>query len=141
LASNVEPGVRRAARLFDGWFPIGPSAETVAERHGMLRAEAERHDRKTPTTAVYLTLCLGDPADDPEHQIDDYLTAYYGVPASMLRAVQACRGGTLDELVAFIESFVAAGADHLVLRIVGDHELTLRALAGHPGLGALRTAG
>ncbi len=133
LASNVEAGVRRAARLYDGWFPIGPTAEAVKANHAVLSAAASDAGRPLPTAAVYLTICVGQHGEDCERQIDTYLQDYYGVPAEFLRQVQACFGGTVADVLAFMRDFVTAGADHLVLRIVGDHHATLRALAEHRG--------
>ena len=60
-----------------------------------------------------------------------YLEDYYGAPAQLMRRVQACKGGTLGEVSGFIRSYVEAGAEHLVLRIVGDHDRTVQLLAAH----------
>ncbi|MEM1434008.1 MAG: LLM class flavin-dependent oxidoreductase [Pseudomonadota bacterium] len=129
LASSVDAGVARAARLFDGWFPIGPDAATIARQQQLLEATAAAADRPRPATAVYLTLCIDDDAKRAEQAIDDYLTDYYQMPAAIMRRVQACCGGTETQIVDFLQSFVDAGADHLVLRIVGDQTTSLRTLA------------
>jgi alkanesulfonate monooxygenase SsuD/methylene tetrahydromethanopterin reductase-like flavin-dependent oxidoreductase (luciferase family) len=129
MAANVEPGVRRAARRFDGWFPIGPTADAVGANRRILAQAAADAGRDTPTTAVYLTICIDRTPERAEAQIDQYLEAYYGVPSRHLRAVQACCGGTIDAVMAFLERFAAVGAEHLVLRIVGDHPATLSRIA------------
>ncbi len=131
LAANVDPGVRRAARLYDGWFPIGPTAEAIKAQHALLAETARAAGRETPITAVYLTVCVGADGATSEQQINAYLEDYYGAPADLLRQVQACFGGTVEDVLAFIRSFVDAGADHIVLRIVGDHNATLDTLAQH----------
>ncbi|MCP5179261.1 MAG: LLM class flavin-dependent oxidoreductase [Pseudomonadales bacterium] len=129
LASNVDAGVERAARLFDGWFPIGPDAATIAARHTLLLAAASEHRRPPATTAVYLTVCIDTPDNNPEAQIDAYLAEYYGVPAPAMRRVQACKGGDTEAVMEWLQAFVRAGADHLVLRLVGNHQRALAALA------------
>jgi len=129
LAANVEPGVRRAGRLFDGWFPIGPSAEAIEKNRRILDTAAAAADRRTPTTAVYLTVCIDRTTELADAQIDRYLEAYYGVPARYLRAVQACCGGTIDHVTEFLASFASAGAEHLVIRVVGENRATLSQIA------------
>ena len=46
-----------------------------------------------------------------------------------MRRVMACFGGSTEEVAAFIKSYVDSGADHVVLRLVGDHASSLEALA------------
>lgn len=124
-ASSVDAGVARAAQYFDGWFPIGPDAQTVKRQHGILRKEAGRVDRALPTTTVYLTVCIDDDVDRANQHIDAYLEEYYSLPPEILRSVQACFGGTAGATVNWLREFVDAGADHLVLRIVGDYKKSL----------------
>ena len=80
---------------------------------------------------MYLTVAIGDDADAAEASIDDYLASYYGAPPKVLRSFQACRGGTVGQVLDFIRGYIDAGAQHIVLRLVGDHEPTLQALANH----------
>jgi alkanesulfonate monooxygenase SsuD/methylene tetrahydromethanopterin reductase-like flavin-dependent oxidoreductase (luciferase family) len=131
FASTVDAGVERAARLFDGWFPIGPDAATIARRHRLLQETAQAAGRPNPTAAVYLTVCVDDPGNDPEGRLDAYLADYYQMPPELLRRVQACKGGSIEEVMAYLNDFRQAGADHLVLRLVGDHRRTLQQIAQH----------
>ena len=120
-ASGVDAGVKRAATYFDGWFPIGPDAETIARQHQLLAADT--------TTAVYVTLCIHDDADEANRLMDDYMVDYYKVPAKVIRPLQATCIGDADTVVASLKSLVDAGADHLVIRVVGDMASTLTAIA------------
>ena len=120
-ASGVDAGVKRAATYFDGWFPIGPDSETIARQHKLL-------DNKT-TTAVYVTLCIHEDADEADRLIDDYMADYYKAPANVLRRMQAICSGDADTVMASLKSLVDAGADHLVIRVVGDMPSTLAAIA------------
>lgn len=133
LAAGAPAGIERAAKHYDGWFPIGPDPTTFGERQQLFvdTAVKEGRDPAELTTAIYLTVAIGADADASEAAIDDYLAGYYGAPPDVLRSIQACRGGTVDTVMAFIRSYVEAGAQHVVLRIVGDHEATLRQLAAH----------
>ena len=133
LAAGVQAGIERAGAHYDGWFPIGPDASTFGERRKSFvdAALAAGRDPATQTTAIYLTVAILDDGVEAEAAIDSYLEGYYGVPAHALRKFQACRGGNLSQVLEFIRSYVDAGAEHLVIRIVGDHQRTLRLLATH----------
>ncbi|MEM1232107.1 MAG: LLM class flavin-dependent oxidoreductase [Pseudomonadota bacterium] len=128
LAASVPAGIRRAAKHFDGWFPIGPDADAIARGTAQLAQDAAELGRGTPTVAVYLTLCIDDDAARAQATLDAYLTEYYALPAQILRSVQACYGGSLEGALDWLRAFVAAGAQHLVLRIVGDAPPVLESL-------------
>jgi len=120
-ASSVDAGVKRAAEYFDGWFPIGPDAETIARQHKLLNDKT--------ITAVYVTLCIHDDADEANRLIDNYLVDYYKAPAKVMRSMQAICSGSADTVMALLKSLVDAGADHLVIRVVGEVPSTLAAIA------------
>ncbi len=131
LAAGVDAGIRRAATHFDGWMPIGPDADTFAQREHLFRQTAAQQERGPLTTALYLTLCVMQDEQAADQTINDYLEGYYGVPAAAMRGIQACCGGNLDTVLGFVHSYVEAGAQHLIIRVVGDHEATLSQFAKH----------
>ncbi|MFN3231975.1 MAG: LLM class flavin-dependent oxidoreductase [Alphaproteobacteria bacterium] len=131
LAAGVKPGITRAAKHFDGWFPIGPDAETFGKRNVYYRDCVEKEGTGPGTTAIYLTVCLDDDGDAAEAAIDTYLKAYYGAPPDIMRRVMACIGGPAETVMAAMKDYVDAGAEHLVLRLVGDHDAALATLARH----------
>ena len=131
LAAGVKPGIARAAKHFDGWFPIGPDAETFGKRHGFYNQCLAEEGTNQSTTAIYLTICLDEDSAAADSAIDAYMADYYGAPPEILRKVMACFGGSIEEVMAFIKGYVDAGADHVVLRLVSDHNTTLKALADH----------
>ncbi|MBT6273528.1 MAG: LLM class flavin-dependent oxidoreductase [Chromatiales bacterium] len=122
---TVPAALTRAARNFDGWFPTGPAA---AKEWGDLFTTVKREaadfgrDPETLTGAVYLTVAVDDDAVAANARIDNYLESYYGVPAHVMRARQACFGGSLDGLAQWLDGFSANGAQVLVVRFAGDHE-------------------
>lgn len=127
LASAVPAGIERAAKHFDGWFPIGPDAEKFGEHQRLYRDQCDELN-KPATTAIYLTVAVDEDEALAEAAIDQYLEHYYNAPAKVLRSFQACCGGRIETVVRFVRSFVSAGADHVVLRMVGDHDKMLPAL-------------
>lgn len=125
IGTASEAGLKRTARHFDGWFPIGPDPVTLAERRTRL---LEHRGEKPITSALYATIAVMDDEALAMTAIDDYLAEYYGVPGSVMRKVQTCCGGNLDTVLRFLRSYVDVGVEHLVLRIVGDHMGTLESL-------------
>ncbi len=131
LAASVPAGIRRSARYYEGWFPIGPDVERFKEGVDLLQIAAEEFDRPLPTIAIYLTVCIDENEAEAELKIDHYLQDYYNMPPKVMRSVQACCGGSLDTVMAFINRFALAGADHIVLRFVGDHDSALEQIAAN----------
>lgn len=129
-AATVEAGIERAAKHLDGWFPIGPDAPTFAVQNEQFRAAATTAGRnlRDLTTAIYLTVSIMDDSASAEAAIDTYLESYYNAPAPAMRRFQACKGGTEDQVIDFIRAFVAGGAQHLIIRCVGDHDMIQRTL-------------
>lgn len=133
LASGVEQGIQRAAKHFDGWLPIGPNQTVFAQNKRVYEAALEANGRKETdgTTAIYLTIAVAPTVEEGNERIDAYLQEYYMAPANALRSIQSCFGGPLENVLAFIRSYVDAGAEHIVLRLVGDHTKMLQELATH----------
>ena len=130
-AATVSAGIERTAKHHDGWFPIGPDAATFARRNEEFRAAATAAGRNLEdlTTAIYLTVSIMDDPTEAEAAIDTYLEGYYSAPAAAMRSFQACKGGTADQVIDFVRSFVEGGAQHLVIRCVGDHDAIQQVLA------------
>ncbi|MGH1491649.1 MAG: LLM class flavin-dependent oxidoreductase [Acidimicrobiales bacterium] len=128
LAAGVTAGIERAAKHFDGWFPIGPNAASFGEGNVHYRATAAAAGR-TPTTALYLTIAIADDQAVGDQALDDYLESYYNAPGAVMRKIQACHAGSLDSVMGYLQTCLAAGAQHLVLRFVGDHNSSLKQVA------------
>ena len=130
-AATVEAGIERAAKHLDGWFPIGPDAATFTAQNEQFRTAATLSGRNLEdlTTAIYLTVSIMAESSSAEAAIDTYLENYYNAPAAAMRKFQACKGGTEDQVIDFIRNFVAGGAQHLIIRCVGDHDAIQQILA------------
>jgi alkanesulfonate monooxygenase SsuD/methylene tetrahydromethanopterin reductase-like flavin-dependent oxidoreductase (luciferase family) len=140
IGTSVPAGLQRTGRHFDGWFPLGPDAPTYRARWQAVQTAATDAGRTGAVTgAMYLTVSLHDDPQEAERRLDDYLAQYYApAPVAMMRRVQACYAGSPDGLGAWIGEFVAAGARHLVLRFVGEHDRHLEIAADLRRSGALR---
>lgn len=133
LGGGVSASRERAARHFDGWFPTGPAPEGYAEHLNEMRGfvSAAGRAQADVTAAVYATIAIDDDAAHGEQRIDAYLDEYYGVPAKVIRKRQACFSGSIDAVMDWLDGFVKAGAQHVMLRLVGDHEAMIEQIAKH----------
>jgi alkanesulfonate monooxygenase SsuD/methylene tetrahydromethanopterin reductase-like flavin-dependent oxidoreductase (luciferase family) len=78
-------------------------------------ARADR-ERDSVEAALYLTVTLDSDPKRAETIQRKYIEAYYGMPYELISSVQACHAGTVESAVDWIQSYVAEGARHIVLR-------------------------
>ncbi len=133
VGGSVEATLRRTGRRYDGWFPVGGGVEGFVDGLATVRAAAAEAGRNPAalTGAVYVTLAIDDDAARAEEQLERFLTEYYApAPAAVMRRFQNCYAGPLDGVAEYLAGFAAVGADHVCLRLCGDHERNLEALAG-----------
>ncbi len=132
IGGMVRASLERVGRLYDGWFPNAPDPEQWraqwAEIHGIARAAGRDPGRLTG--AVYLTLAIDDRAARAEERLNAFMEGYYGRPAAEMRARQANYAGSAEGAAEWLSRWVAAGAQHLVLRFAGEPERHLDAIAG-----------
>ncbi len=123
-SGSVPAAIDRCAKHFDGWFPSGPSDVGIwAEQLGQLRTSATAAGRAdgAVAAAAYLTLSINEDTEAADAALDQYLDNYYKVPGKVIRKYQGCYAGGLAGAQAWLRGFVDHGADHLCLRIIGDH--------------------
>lgn len=118
-ASDTPRVIDRIARLYDGWMPFVPTPQAYAAAWERIRQRAEEHGR--PADAIvpgmYATITVNSDRERARAELDEYLQAYYGRPLEVMSTVQAYCYGTAEECAAWLASYVAAGARHVVLRI------------------------
>jgi len=126
--------LRLAGATFDGWLPLSPTAEDYAAGLRAVREAAVEADRDPDSiaTGVYLTVAVADTAREAAGELDDYVKAYYGVPAAVMAKQMACHAGTLESAAEWFAAYRAAGARHLVVRLarpgLRDYNATVRQL-------------
>ena len=132
IGGSVKPARERTGRLYDGWFPNGPTAAEYPAQWGEVQAAARAagRDPSTLTGAMYLTLAIDDDETRAEARISSYLAHYYqGMRPDVMRKQQRCFAGTAAAAAAWLKSYADAGASHLVLRFAADHERHLEMAA------------
>jgi len=124
IGGNLQASLDRAARSFDGWFPIAPTAEQYAEQFAYIR-------KTSPVTgAMYLTVALDENAERADERMNQFLEAYYGVPGHITRKRQAAYAGPEAGVAEWLDGYAKAGATHLMIRFAGgDHATQMAAMA------------
>jgi alkanesulfonate monooxygenase SsuD/methylene tetrahydromethanopterin reductase-like flavin-dependent oxidoreductase (luciferase family) len=131
VGGNLRSSRVQAGRLFDGWMPITPGPAAWAEQWAEVTSAARERGRDPTslTGSMYLTLSLDDNLRRANERLNAFLERYYGQPAANIRAWQAHYAGPAAGAAEWLADYERAGAHHLVLRFVGDHERHLEALA------------
>lgn len=131
IGGMVRASLERVGRLYDGWFPNAPDPVRWRAQWDEIGdiARAAGRDPGRLTGAVYLTLAIDDSAAQAEARINTFIEGYYGRPAAEMRARQANYAGPAEGAAEWLASWVAAGAEHLVLRFAGDPRHHLESIA------------
>jgi alkanesulfonate monooxygenase SsuD/methylene tetrahydromethanopterin reductase-like flavin-dependent oxidoreductase (luciferase family) len=92
-------------------------------------ARAAGRDPAVLTPAMYLTLALDDDAARADARINGYLERYYGMRPDAMRKRQMCFAGNAKGAAAWLKSYADAGVAHMCLRLAGDPEPQMEAVA------------
>ena len=128
--------LRLAGETFDGWLPFIPTAADYASGLRVVHEAAVQagRDPDSISTGAYLTVAVGDTAREAAGELDEYIRAYYGVPAEVMARTTAFHAGTLESAAEWFAEYRAAGARHLVIRLarpgLRDYHATVRQLVG-----------
>ncbi len=115
-SNNIEPGLKRVARMADGWLNNITDPKTYQECLGRIRgyaAEAGR-DPQAIEPAIYFTLAAGD--EDAVREGQDFLSQYYNRPYEAVAKAMLCVMGSWDQVMDQIQAYEEAGARTFVLR-------------------------
>jgi alkanesulfonate monooxygenase SsuD/methylene tetrahydromethanopterin reductase-like flavin-dependent oxidoreductase (luciferase family) len=136
LASNdIEPGLKRVARMADGWLNniTDPKIYTQCiEKIRAYAADAGR-DPQAIEPGLYFTLAAGD--DKAIREGQSFLAEYYNRPYEAVAKAMVCVMGSWDQVMDQIQAYTDAGARTLVLRFAtGDQIRHLESCAEHLAL-------
>jgi alkanesulfonate monooxygenase SsuD/methylene tetrahydromethanopterin reductase-like flavin-dependent oxidoreductase (luciferase family) len=84
------------------------------------RAAINRLSPHPVTPALYATLCLGDDAQHARRLLRRSIERYYNAPLEKVEQIQAMFAGPPTDAAAWLNSYIAAGARHLVIRLAAD---------------------
>lgn len=129
-SNNVEPGLKRVARMGDGWLNNITSPLLYRECLDKIRqyaADAGR-DPLAIEPALYLTVAGG--GKETEREAHAFLAQYYNRPYEAVAKAMVCVVGSWEEVIDHIEAYLEAGAQTVILRFAaGDQAGHLEACA------------
>jgi alkanesulfonate monooxygenase SsuD/methylene tetrahydromethanopterin reductase-like flavin-dependent oxidoreductase (luciferase family) len=129
-SNNVEPGLKRVARLADAWINNIKSPEVFSECLEKIRhyAVAAGRDGNAIHPSIYFTLAAGGDAAIVEGQ--QFLAEYYKRSYEAVANAMLCVTGSWDQVIDWMEQYIHAGARTVVLRFAARDQLaTLDACA------------
>jgi probable F420-dependent oxidoreductase len=129
IGGMVRASLERVGRLYDGWFPNAPSPERWRAQWDEIHAIARNAGRDPAqlTGAVYLTMTIDEDNARAEERMNAFMLSYYG--RTDMRARQANYAGPAAGAVEWLNSWVHAGVQHIVLRLAGEPERHLETIA------------
>jgi len=127
LAGSGAAALSRVARLGDGWLPYPPAVEDYARERAAVQQEAAG----PITPGLYATLCLEDHPVRARELLRTSIERYYNAPLEAVEKIQAMFAGPPTGAAAWLNSYVEAGARHIVIRLAADdHDVALERFAG-----------
>ena len=123
LAGAGAPAERRVGRLADGWLPYLPNARDYAEGWKRVQdAAATARRPQPPIPALYLTVSLDQSEPTATRRLRAKVEGWYSRPFETIASLQAMYAGTPQGLAAYLEPYVNAGLEHVVLRVADTPE-------------------
>lgn len=130
IGGTVPATIARVGRELDGWFPSTLAAPGFAAEWAKVQAAAREHGRAGAVTAApYLTLAIDEDPEAAQDKLHAFLRGYYGDRADISTKLGPCYAGPAEGVGPWLRGFIAAGGNHLVVRLCGPPEPQLEALA------------
>ena len=121
LAGAGPRAERRVGRLADGWLPYLNTASAYADGLRRVRDAAESAGRTgSPVPGLYLTVALDGSEDVARRRLRRTLEGWYRRPFEVISSLQATYAGTPEGLAEHLDGYLAAGLEHVVLRIADE---------------------
>jgi len=140
-SNNIEPGLKRVARMADGWLNNITHPKIYKECLEKIRAYATEagRDPQGIEPGLYFTLAAG--GEDAIREGQNFLSQYYNRPYEAVAKAMLCGMGSWDQVMDQIQAYCEAGARTIVLRFATSDQLrSLETCAEHLGrLGYLST--
>lgn len=121
-ADRHENGLRRVARLGDGWVTLAPTLERFAAARQKIDDYAAAHGRtgKCAPTALYATFNLHSDAERARDQGWRWMERFFNEPREKLTH-HFTIFGTADECVRLLKNYKAAGLTTVIARLASDN--------------------
>jgi alkanesulfonate monooxygenase SsuD/methylene tetrahydromethanopterin reductase-like flavin-dependent oxidoreductase (luciferase family) len=122
-SNNVEPGLKRVARLADAWINNIKEPEVFGQCWQRIQDYAGAAGRKPEAIhpSIYFTVAAGGKDAIVEGQ--QFLAKYYNRSYEAVANAMLCVTGSWDEVIDWMQKYVAAGAKTVVLRFAANDQL------------------
>lgn len=122
-SNNIEPGLKRVARMADGWLNNITDPRTYRECLEKIRAYAAEagRDPQAIEPGLYFTLAAG--GEDAIREGQNFLSQYYNRPYEAVAKAMLCVMGSWDQVMDQIQAYCEAGARTIVLRFATSDQL------------------
>jgi alkanesulfonate monooxygenase SsuD/methylene tetrahydromethanopterin reductase-like flavin-dependent oxidoreductase (luciferase family) len=111
-------------RCGDGWFPNPSSPQALADLWRRLQTVAGEMGRDPASLhrCVYTTLNINANVAQAEREMRTFVEGYYGAPYAAMARIQGLCAGTAQACAAWLQDFIAAGAQTIVIRFGGPDQ-------------------
>ena len=122
-SNNIEPGLRRVARMANGWLNNITDPQTYRDCLEKIRAYAAEagRDPQAIEPGLYFTLAAGGREAIVEGQT--FLSQYYNRPYDAVAKTMLCVMGSWEKVTAQIRAYHEAGARTVILRFATRDQL------------------
>jgi probable F420-dependent oxidoreductase len=122
-SNNVEPGLRRVARMGDGWLNNITSPEIYRECWHKIRAYAAEAGRDPDAIqpGLYITVAAG--GKEAASEGERFLSRYYNRPHEAVAKTMLCVIGSWEEVIERMEAYGEAGARTFIVRFATSDQL------------------
>jgi alkanesulfonate monooxygenase SsuD/methylene tetrahydromethanopterin reductase-like flavin-dependent oxidoreductase (luciferase family) len=122
-SNNIEPGLKRVARMADGWLNNITDPRIYRDCLDKIRSYAVEagRDPQAIEPGLYFTLAAGDDSAIREGQ--NFLSQYYNRPYEAVAKAMLCVMGNWDQVMDQIQAYTEAGARTLVLRFAASDQI------------------
>ncbi len=123
VGGSSEAALQRAANLADGWMPLFLGVEAYESALERLRKEVDRAGRPEGSVAASLVLfaSVDDDAEEARRRGLAWMSSLYGLPTRAFARHLAA--GTATDVAVVVDSYLRAGAEHVVLYVTDDRPL------------------
>lgn len=119
IGGGGDVAVRRTAEHGDGWLGMWCSARRYAATHQQILEACDERGRQAPTFAgMNVWVGLGSNVESARALLGQRMSELYNLPPEKFQHISAA--GTPDDVAAFMEPFIQAGARTLTLIPVAD---------------------
>ncbi|MPZ77754.1 MAG: LLM class flavin-dependent oxidoreductase [Deltaproteobacteria bacterium] len=122
-SNNIEPGLKRVARMADGWLNNITDPNVYRECLAKIRSYAAQggRDPEAIEPGLYFTLAAGGTEAIAEGQT--FLSQYYNRPYQAVAKAMLCVMGSWEEVIAQVNAYCEAGARTIILRFATRDQL------------------